>query len=136
MRSSKIDNTKLPARNGGAGDRVAARLLRVAWLTGTTLVGGAAAWAQGRTGGGGADAAMAGVVGRPQVSLLDQIVSTLVFGALGILLLIVGFKIFDLVIRHDIEHEIFENKNMAAAVMTGFVLLGVALIIGATLMAD
>ena len=137
--SRRSDSTKPLARNGGAGDRTAPRLLRAAWLAGTTLVVGAAAWAQGGPGGragGGADAAMAGVVGRPQVSLLDQIVSTLVFGALGILLLIVGFKIFDLVIRHDIEHEIFENKNMAAAVMTGFVLLGVALIIGATLMAD
>ena len=105
-----------------------------------SLVVGAAVWAQ-TTGGGRAatasgDAAMASVVGSGRPSLLDQIVSTLVFGLVGVLLLIVGFKVFDLVIRHNIEHEIFENKNMAAAVLSGFIVLGVALVVAATILAD
>lgn len=70
---------------------------------------------------------------RPRQSLLEGIISTLVFGAIGIALAIVGFKLFDLVIHANIEKEIFENKNMAAAILAGAVVLGVALIVAATI---
>ena len=118
-------------------------LARGAWAATTSLAAGAAAWAQTTSSGGGraagtgsGDAAMAAVIGAGRPPLLDQIVSTLVFGLVGVLLLIVGFKIFDLVIRHNIEHEIFENKNMAAAVLSGFIILGIALVVAATILAD
>jgi TRAP-type C4-dicarboxylate transport system permease small subunit len=73
-------------------------------------------------------------VARPGKDLLSSIVSTLIFGCIGIVLAIVGFKMFDIVIKHDIEKEIFDNKNMAAAVLAGAVVLGVCLIIAATLL--
>jgi uncharacterized membrane protein YjfL (UPF0719 family) len=50
-------------------------------------------------------------------------------------LAVVGFKVFDLIIKHDIEKEIFDNKNMAAAVLSGFVVLGICIIIAATISA-
>jgi len=37
------------------------------------------------------------------------------------------------VIKADIEKEIFENKNMAAALLAGAVVLGVSLIVAATI---
>ncbi len=101
-------------------------LLRGAWLTGGMLMLSAAAWAQGS---GGGDAA-----GRSRMPLVEGIVSTIAFGLIGILLAILGFKLFDLVIRHNIEHEIFEHKNVAAAVLAGAVVLGVSLIVAATLL--
>ncbi len=103
-------------------------LLRGAWLAGGTLMLSAAAWAQGS---GSGDAAAAG---RSRMPLVDGIVSTIAFGLIGILLAILGFKLFDLVIRHNIEHEIFEHKNVAAAVLAGAVVLGVSLIVAATLL--
>jgi len=83
-------------------------------------LGTTAAWAQ-------ADAS------RSRPGLLDSIVSTLIFGVIGIALATVGFKLFDLVIKADIEKEIFENKNMAAALLAGAVVLGVSLIVAATI---
>ena len=100
--------------------------LRRTGILGAALAGRtAAAWAQG------ADAA-----GRSRPTLLDHILSTLLFGLIGVVLAILGFKLFDLVMRHNIEQEIFEHKNMAAAILAGAVVLGVSLIVAATLLAD
>jgi putative membrane protein len=71
--------------------------------------------------------------GRSRVSLLDGIVSTVLYGAIGIALAIIGFKLFDRAIHADIEKEIFENKNMAAAILAGAVVLGVSLIVAMTI---
>ena len=138
MRNDDNDN-KIEQRR--TANPIRALCGRGAWTAATSLAAGAAAWAQttssgGRTAGASGDTAMAAVVGGGRPTLLDQIVSTLVFGLVGVLLLIIGFKVFDLVIRHNIEHEIFENKNMAAAVLSGFIVLGIALIVAATILAD
>ena len=82
-----------------------------------------AAWAQDTTG------AM-----RPRLSLLEGLLGTIVFGIVGILLAILGFKLFDVVIRHNVEKEIFENNNMAAALLAGAVILGVSIIVAATIL--
>lgn len=70
----------------------------------------------------------------PARDLMGGILNTLLYGVLGIALAVVGFKVFDLLIKHDIEKEIFDNKNMAAAVLSGFMLLGVCIIIAATIL--
>lgn len=72
--------------------------------------------------------------GRPGKDLVSSIVSTVVFGAIGIALAIIGFKLFDLVVKHNIENEIFDNKNMAAALLAGAIVLGVCMIIAATIL--
>jgi len=72
--------------------------------------------------------------GRSRLSLWESILGTLIFGVIGIVLAIIGFKLFDVVIKHDIEKEIFDNKNMAAALLAGAVVLGVSLIIAATIL--
>jgi len=72
-----------------------------------------------------------GASSRP--GLLEEFVSTLVFGLVGIVLAIVGFKLFDLVIKADIEKEIFEKGNHAAAMLAGAVVLGVCLIVAMTI---
>jgi putative membrane protein len=71
----------------------------------------------------------------PGRDLVTNIVNTLIFGLIGLVLAVVGFKVFDLIIKHDIEKEIFDNKNMAAAVLSGFVVLGICIIIAATISA-
>jgi putative membrane protein len=71
--------------------------------------------------------------GRSRAPLGEDVLRTVLFGVIGIALAIVGFKVFDLVIKHNIEQEIFENKNMAAALLAGAVLIGVSIIVAATI---
>ncbi len=100
-------------------------LSRAAGTVGGALALCAAAGAQGTPGAAGA---------RARLPLLEGVVSTLLFGIVGILLAIIGFKLFDIVIRHNIETEIFEHKNMAAALLAGAEVLGVSLIVAATIL--
>jgi uncharacterized membrane protein YjfL (UPF0719 family) len=65
---------------------------------------------------------------------LEGLGSTLAFGLLGIVLATVGFKIFDLLIKADIEKEIFENKNVAAATLSAAFVLGISIIIAAAIL--
>jgi uncharacterized membrane protein YjfL (UPF0719 family) len=62
-------------------------------------------------------------------SFAEAILSTLVFGALGIFLAIIGFKIFDWVTPGHLAKEILEKQNMAAAIIAGAIVLGICLII-------
>lgn len=75
-----------------------------------------------------------GATGRPGRDLVSSIVGTVVFGSIGIALAIIGFKLFDVVVKHNIENEIFDNKNMAAALLAGAIVLGVCMIIAATIL--
>jgi hypothetical protein len=73
--------------------------------------------------------------GRPRPSLGESVVSTLIFGVLGIVLAIGGFKLFDMAVKQDIQKEVFEKGNLAAAILGGAVILGIAVIVAATLLA-
>lgn len=86
------------------------------WGIGLSLVA-TAAFAQG-----------AGGIAQPR-SLWDQLVSTVVFSLVGIALAIIGFKLFDLTIKFDVEREICEKNNIAAAILAGSVVLGICLIV-------
>lgn len=81
---------------------------------------GASAWAQTGT------AAPRGYAPR---TMVESIASTLVFGIIGIVLAIIGFKLFDAAISFNVEREICENKNVAAAILAGSVVLGISIII-------
>lgn len=105
-------------------NKVTIRLRTAGTALGLLLIN-AVAWAQ-QTGDGG--------TGRGRLGLVDSVVSTLLFGLVGIFLAILGFKLFDLVVRHNMEHEILENKNMAAALLAGAVILGISLIVAATIL--
>jgi len=98
------------------------RMLRYTWAAGLTLIAASAAHAQGTP--------VATGVGRPG-SLLDQVVSMLIFTLLGIGLAILGFKLFDWVIPFDVEREICEKNNIAAAVLGGAMVLGICIIVAA-----
>jgi putative membrane protein len=61
------------------------------------------------------------------------IVATLVFGAIGIVLAIVGFKLFDKMTPGKLDEEILQKQNVAAAVLAGAFLLGICIIIAAAI---
>lgn len=56
------------------------------------------------------------------------------FAAVGILLAILGYKIFDKCTPGEMHKEIIEHKNVAAAIIGGAVILGVCVIIAAAML--
>lgn len=63
-------------------------------------------------------------------NLWGGLIGALVFGMLGILLMAFGFKVFDwLMPRIDFERELAEKNNVAVAVLSAAIVLGIAIII-------
>jgi hypothetical protein len=58
-----------------------------------------------------------------------QILSTVVFGFIGIVMTILGFKMFDALIRFNLAEEICEKQNVAAALLCGAMLIAIGMII-------
>ncbi|HWE94027.1 MAG TPA: DUF350 domain-containing protein [Tepidisphaeraceae bacterium] len=56
--------------------------------------------------------------------------SAVVFGILGILLMLLGFKLFDWITpRMDVQKELAENHNIAVAIVIAATILGISIII-------
>ena len=81
------------------------------------------------------EAANSGTRLMPQSStLLNAVLSTLLFGFIGIVIAIVGFKLFDLATPFHLESEICEKQNLAAGLLAGCVVLGICIIVAATIL--
>ena len=91
---------------------------------GMFLTAATAAWAQGGP----------RVEGWAPNTLLTAVISTVVFGLLGIVLAILGYKVFDLLTPFDLEREMCEKQNMAVAVLCGAMVLGICLIVAAAVL--
>ncbi len=61
------------------------------------------------------------------------VLSSVVFGLTGIVLAVVGFKLFDLVTPFNLEKEMCENKNVAVGILCGAIVLGLCHIIAASM---
>lgn len=59
---------------------------------------------------------------------------TALFSMAGVLLAIVGYKLFDLCTPGHLHKEIIENKNTAAAIVGGAIIVGVCIIIAAAIL--
>ena len=60
-------------------------------------------------------------------------VSSIVYAFLGILLLVIAYRLFDLATPLDLSRCIFQENNMAAAVTVGAFLVALGLIIAAAI---
>jgi len=67
----------------------------------------------------------------PPSSFGAALVSTVAFGVVGIALAVGGFKVFDALIKYDLEKEICEKQNVAVAILSAGVILGICLIVAA-----
>ena len=67
-------------------------------------------------------------------SLGQAIGYMLFFAVVGIFAAIVGYKVFDKCTPGDLNKEILENKNIAAAIVAAAVILGVCIIIAAAML--
>ena len=66
-------------------------------------------------------------------TLLGALGLTVLFGLVGIILAIIGFKLFDLATPFNLEKEICQEKNLAAAILSGAFILGVCYIVATAL---
>ena len=64
--------------------------------------------------------------------LVESIVTTLVFVAIGLVFFGIAFGILNLVTPFSIRKEIEEDQNTALGIVIGSVLIGIAIIIAAT----
>jgi uncharacterized membrane protein YjfL (UPF0719 family) len=61
--------------------------------------------------------------------ILQDVGLCLLFGLLGIVIMVIGFKVFDWIIPLDFNKEL-ENKNIAVAIVIAGFLIGIAIIVG------
>ena len=55
------------------------------------------------------------------------------FGLAGIILLIIGYYLWELITPYNLRREIHENRNVAVAIVVAAFILGMAMIISAAL---
>lgn len=67
----------------------------------------------------------------PPSTFLEALIATAAFGLIGILLAVLGFKIFDWLTPGNLQKEVLEKNNMAAAVVVASVVIGICIIIAA-----
>jgi len=66
--------------------------------------------------------------------MYSALVNSIVYSLLGIAILVIVFALFELMTpKHNLRKEILENKNMALAVLAGFFILGVSIIIASAI---
>ncbi|RXK87082.1 DUF350 domain-containing protein [Filimonas effusa] len=66
--------------------------------------------------------------------MYNYIVSSVVYSFIGIAILFIAFAIAEVLTpRHNLRKEILENKNMALAVLAGFFMLSIAIIIASAI---
>lgn len=66
-------------------------------------------------------------------SLVESLGLTALWSVVGTLLAIIGFKLFDRCTPGNLQREIIENKNVAAAIIGAAVIIGVCIIIAAAI---
>ena len=80
-----------------------------------------------------ADLPSAAAQGWHAQTLLQAIGNVLIFAAVGIVAAILGFKLFDKCTPGHLEKEILEHRNVAAAIIAAAVIIGVSIIIAASM---
>lgn len=65
--------------------------------------------------------------------MIGSLVAMAVFALAGIILAIVGYKLFDLCTPGDLHEEILKNRNTAAAVIGAAVIIGVCIVVAAAI---
>jgi uncharacterized membrane protein YjfL (UPF0719 family) len=73
------------------------------------------------------------VAGWRAKTLGEAVFHTAVFGLLGVVLAIIGYKLFDLATPGKLHHEILQNKNLAAGIIGAAIILGVCLLVAAAM---
>ncbi|MFQ6044269.1 MAG: DUF350 domain-containing protein [Candidatus Poribacteria bacterium] len=66
-------------------------------------------------------------------SIVNGVIGTVVYSALGLAVLFIGFKIFDLVTPFSLNKEIAEENNVAAGVVVAGIMIALGIIVAAAI---
>ncbi len=66
-------------------------------------------------------------------TMVESLTAAAAFGGLGIVMAIIGFKLFDWITPGDLGNEITGKSNIAAAILAGAVVIGVSIIMAAAI---
>ena len=67
-------------------------------------------------------------------ALGGPLLAMVVFAVVGILLMVLGYKVFDWITpKIDLQKELGERQNIAVGIVVGAVILGVALVVAAAM---
>ena len=73
-------------------------------------------------------------VAQPQaLPMWRLLIDASIFGVVGIILLILGYYLWELVTPYNVRKELEENKNVAVAIVVAAFILGMAIVIAASL---
>jgi len=61
------------------------------------------------------------------------VLAAVVFAAIGIVMAILGFKLFDKLTPGKLDEEILQKQNIAAAILAGSFILGICIIVAAAI---
>jgi len=64
---------------------------------------------------------------------INNALLSLLFAVLGFALLFAGYKLFDIWTPADLSQKIFEEGNVAAAIMLGAFVIGLAIVVAAAI---
>ncbi len=65
----------------------------------------------------------------PWYLVIRNVLSTVVYSMLGIVLAIIGYKIYDWITPFSLTKELAEDQNVAVGIVVGSMMLGICLII-------
>ncbi len=74
------------------------------------------------------------VVSEPSDLSLMVILSTLVYGVIGILMCVLGYVAFDKVAGLNLKHELVEDQNVAVGVMLAGAFIGIAIVVASVML--
>ena len=66
-----------------------------------------------------------------QQLITEGLPATVIFAVVGMVLALVAYRLLDLITPGCLSREIFENRNVAAAILGGSLVLGICIIIAA-----
>ena len=69
----------------------------------------------------------------PNTNFLNNMLSAVVFAAIGIVIFVVFFVVLDWITPYDLWKELNEEKNTALAIVVGAVALGICIIIASAI---
>jgi len=61
------------------------------------------------------------------------IANSIIYALIGIVIFVVGFMIIDRLTPYDLWKQLVEDKNVALAIVVGFAMLGICIIIAAAI---
>ena len=69
----------------------------------------------------------------PPEPLWRLLLDAALFGIAGIVLLIIGYYVWEFITPYNLRREIHENKNLAVAVVAGAFVIGMGIVIAAAI---